>query len=536
MNRLATSVAIVAIALLTFFQFPGHTWLQQDSQIYVPILEHLRDPSLLRNDILVGRSHVAFTLYDETARALDATGLGFEAVLALQQLATRALGVWGVWLMATALGLAAGPALLVAMVCSLGAAIVGPEVLTIEYEPTPRAFAVPLLVCAVGLLAHRRTLAAGVAGAVAFLYHPPTVLPFWGLCALIAAWPGKDRRQRALVFAPLLVAAAVLGIAAAGQHTGAAVLGVSARLTPLEEQLGRMRASYVWISTWPPAVILHWILLFAVLLAAWARLRRSIPAELQVFVLGLPAMGMLSMPLSWLLLERAGWAPMPEVQPMRTLLFVALMTQFLTAAAGVRATAGRRWPEGFAWFALAYLLPLQPLVTGAYTWQRVAVALALAAVAVVAAWLSGRRGLRFAPVLGAAAFFAIPLWGGVVNYPRLHTPELAQLSDWARRSTPKDAVFLFPDAGRGLAPGIFRSEAQRAVYVDWKGGGQVNYLKGFAELWFFRWQQTMAHRFRPADLARYSGLGIGYVVLQPKNHLARPAEFENAGYLVYQVR
>src|ERR1019366_8508439 len=29
----------------------GHTWLQQDSQIYVPILEHLRDPAVLRNDI-----------------------------------------------------------------------------------------------------------------------------------------------------------------------------------------------------------------------------------------------------------------------------------------------------------------------------------------------------------------------------------------------------------------------------------------------------------------------------------------------------
>jgi hypothetical protein len=536
MNRLATAAAVVAIALLTFFQFPGHTWLQQDSQIYVPILEHLRDPSLLRNDILVGHSHVAFTLYDETARALDAaTGLGFEAVLALQQLATRALGVWGVWLMATALGFATGPALLVAMVCSLGATIVGPAVLTIEYEPTPRAFAVPLLVCAVGLVAHRRTLVAGIAGAVAFLYHPPTVLPFWGLCALFAAWPGKDRRQRTLIFAPLLVAAVVLGIAAAGQHTGAAVLGLSAHLTPLEEHLGRMRASYVWISTWLPAVIAHWILLFAVLLAAWARLRHSIPAELRVFVLGLPVLGMLSMPLSWLLLERAGWALMPELQPLRTLLFVALMAQFLTAAAGVRAIAGRRWPEGFAWFALAYLLPLQPLTTGAYNWRRVAVTLALATVAVIAVWLSEHRGLRFAPVLGAAAFFAIPLWGGVVNYPRLHTPELAQLSEWARSSTPKDAVFLFPDAGHGLAPGIFRSEAQRAVYVDWKGGGQVNYLKGFAELWFFRWQQTMAEGFRPADLPRYSGLGIRYVVLQPKNHLAQPAEFENAGYVVYQV-
>ena len=45
MKPLATAAVCVALALLTFFQFPGHTWLQQDSQIYVPILEHLRDPT-----------------------------------------------------------------------------------------------------------------------------------------------------------------------------------------------------------------------------------------------------------------------------------------------------------------------------------------------------------------------------------------------------------------------------------------------------------------------------------------------------------
>ena len=30
---LATAALCVALALLTFFQFPGHTWLQQDTQI-----------------------------------------------------------------------------------------------------------------------------------------------------------------------------------------------------------------------------------------------------------------------------------------------------------------------------------------------------------------------------------------------------------------------------------------------------------------------------------------------------------------------
>src|ERR1700758_1635985 len=93
-------VAVALLALLSFFQFPGHTWLQQDSQIYTPILEHLRDPTVLAKDILVERPHVTFTLYDECALALRRlTGLEFRGVLGLEQLVTRALGIWGFYLM-----------------------------------------------------------------------------------------------------------------------------------------------------------------------------------------------------------------------------------------------------------------------------------------------------------------------------------------------------------------------------------------------------------------------------------------------------
>src|ERR1051326_2707484 len=186
MKRLGIAAASGAIALLTFFQFPGHTYLQQDSQIYVPILEHLRDPTLLRNEILVQHSHVAYTLYDEAALALRGlTGLGFREVLTFEQIVTRAVGVWGLFLIAEALGLGIGPGLLVALIVSLGAMVAGPQVLTIEYEPTPRAFAMPLLVCAIGLAAQRRYMGAAIAGAVAFLYHAPAALPFWVLLAFI---------------------------------------------------------------------------------------------------------------------------------------------------------------------------------------------------------------------------------------------------------------------------------------------------------------------------------------------------------------
>ena len=85
MKQLWVAAVIGALTLVSFFQFPGHTWLQQDTQIYVAIMEHERDPRVLANDILVAESHVAFTLYDEIALAArKVTGLGFREVLETQ--------------------------------------------------------------------------------------------------------------------------------------------------------------------------------------------------------------------------------------------------------------------------------------------------------------------------------------------------------------------------------------------------------------------------------------------------------------------
>jgi hypothetical protein len=508
MKRLATAAICFALALLTFFQFPGHTWLQQDTQIYVPILEHQRDASVLRNDILVQRSHVAYTLYDEAALLLlGVTGLGFREVLAAQQIVTRALGIWGLLMLAEALGLSLAPAVTVAAICSLGALIAGPQVLTLEYEPTPRAFAVPLLVCAMGLAARRRYFAASVAAGAAFLYHAPTTLPFLCAYALLA------RRARLAALAPLAAAVAVLLLAARAQASGEGQ-SFFAAVSPSQQMLQHMRTAYCWISTWPAAAIALHLVIFAVLAAACARLWRVMTVELRVFLLVLPAFGILSMPLSWLLLDQWKWGLLPQFQPMRALLFVTLSMQLMTAAAGV--TAQRRW-EAALWFSLAFAPSCQAAPV---------LALALgAATALIPT--------RFSPAVALAAFFAIPI-GGVVNYPNLHTPELAQLSDWARANTPKDAVFLFPDAGHGLAPGIFRSDSLRAVYVDWKGGGQVNYLREFGDVWWFRWQQTVSHGFHPEDMPKYNGLGINYIVL-PKRTVEAPL-FENAAYAVSKAR
>ena len=269
MRNLAVAAAVVALTALTWFVFPGHTWLQQDTQIYVPILEHLRDPAVLRRDMLVERPHVSFTLYDETARALArVTGAGFRGVLEGEQLVTRALGIWGLYLMATALGLSAPAALLIAGAISLGATIVGPAVLSMELEPDPRGFAVPLLFLAIGLMARGRELSSGVAASVAFLIHPPTVIPFWIVCL----WRAIARR-RFRAFLPLAAACAVLLTAAHFQEGASEAQLFFARVTPALERLQRLRAPYSWISEWWRDFLWQYGVLWALSLAAWLRIR-----------------------------------------------------------------------------------------------------------------------------------------------------------------------------------------------------------------------------------------------------------------------
>jgi hypothetical protein len=158
----------------------------------------------------------------------------------------------------------------------------------------------------------------------------------------------------------------------------------------------------------------------------------------------------------------------------------------------------------------------------------------------LAAWADGRK-YRWGPAALAAAalagFLALPTVGKVVNFPRLHTPELAQLSAWARSQTSKEAMFLFADVRYGVDPGIFRIDALRPVYVDWKGGGQVNYLRVLGEQWWQRWQAVNMCNFRIWNLSRYAPLGIDYLILQPANRLpGRQPVFENKRYLVYRLR
>jgi len=535
-RRVQVAAAICVLTLLNYYQFPGHTYLQADTQIYVPILEHIWDPAALPSDLIVQEPHVSFTLYDEIAEGLrKLTGLPFRQVLGGQQIFFRALGILGLYLIASSVGLSTAASLLVAAIVSLGATINGPAVLSFEYEPTPRGFAVGLLLLGIGLIAHGRYLAGSIAGSVAFLLHAPTTYPFWAVYAVLLLW-----RRQFIAFLPLAVAAALLGIAAQSQSGPVQAMTFFVRLDPGQESVQRMRSSYVWISSWGAQWLPHYAVLYIATLAAVARLWKAIAPELRFFAIGLPLIGILSVPLSYVTLEKMKLAVVPQFQPMRALLFVSVMAALLAALAACVSIQKSRYAEAVLWLAVAYFIPMNVNIARLPPANRAAVVAALAGLALMALWAEHRRhswAVALTAVAAMSAFFAIPIYGKVVNYPALHNAQLAELSQWARSSTPPSAVFLFPDANRELYPGVFRAEALRSVYVDWKAGGQVNYFKDFGEQWRSRWQDVMAKPFDPGDCGKFAGLGIDYIVLKPEHKLAAHTPvFENSRFAVYALR
>ena len=225
---------------------------------------------------------------------------------------------------------------------------------------------------------------------------------------------------------------------------------------------------------------------------------------------------------------------MPQFQPARAVLFITTLAGLLGSAAAWRAASGKRWWEAAAWFALVFAIPVNGLVAQLFyggNWPRLATVALLTALATLAA-----AQPRAALPVALSAFFLIPGLAGVKPFPPLHTSDLHSLSSWARSATPRDSVFVFPDSGRGLAPGVFRALSLRALFVDWKSGGQANLLQDYGYLWWQRW--SAIHRAEPPlrPLSSYRALGIDYLVVQPaRKPPGSVPVFENAGWSVLDL-
>jgi hypothetical protein len=528
------ALALAAFTLLGWFVFPGRTWLQSDTQIYVPILERQFDPSLFARDEIALRPHVKFTFYDEITVSLRRwTGAEFREVLAAQQLVFRAIGVTGAFLAALALGLPAPGALAAAGLFGLGAVINGPAVLTLEYEPVPRGFAVLAIMLALGLAMHRRWMWAGLVAVTATLYHPTTTAPFW-VCLLLHWRYAHDRREGIALELSVAAAAAGLAVIALLQPFGADRQVMLGRIPPELEQIQKYRGAYNWISLWPAGWLWQYPLLAALGLAAWRRLRGWMRPEARFLSAALIGYGLAMIPLQWLLLDIGKWVLMPQFQPARAVLWVAVMAELLSLAAAWKAVMERRRLEACAWFVASFLLPAAGAAPIVELWKHPE-RLAAAGVAAGLA-LAGARWTRLAAVAATAAFLVIPRAGRIELYPKLHSAELDELAAWARASTGRNDVFLFADAGRKLEPGVFRAQALRALYVDWKSGGQANLLRDYGYEWKRRWEAVREARPPLRGLEEYARLGIDWIVVAPGNAPpgAAPA-FQNGRYAVFRT-
>jgi hypothetical protein len=541
--HLATAVALVAFTCLTYLQFPGHTWLQQDSQVYVAILEHLDNPAVLSRDLLCVHPHVKWTAFDEIARALHAvTGLGYHTILDGQMLVFRFLGLVGIFLLAGSAGLNRIGAIFVSFLFGLGMFVGGAEILTVEYEAVPRGFALMLILAALGYGAYRRWKVSVAFAAVALLYHAPTSFPYWLAVVVYALALQRPKALKTALIAFSSACLVLLTLAAfqAGEHESQPLFSIIPfDLVPLL----RYRGWYNWVDLWPADWLREYLLLGVFATGAWLRLRREITKELSALSVTLLLYGMLSIPLSWLFLNQMSWSMMPQFQPARAVVFVCVFAITLGGAAAWSAARRGQWLESAAWLVPLFALPANRLALDLFTQafadpvirRRALLVMGLSLAAALAArW---RRTAAAALLVPVAAAFLIPGVGLLRNYSHPHSPELTALAEWAAARTQPDAMFHFADAERALTPGIFRAEAVRALYVDWKGGGQVNQNWTFAREWQSRWNWAREARPPLLPAGEYASAGIDYVVVGPKNGLPglQPV-YSNASWQVFDVR
>lgn len=541
-RALLLCAGIVSVTWLGFDVFPGHTYLQSETQVYVPMLERLDAPGYLSRDLIATHPHLTYTIYDEVALFVRAvTGLSFETVLIGQQVLYRGAGVLGIFLLAQAIGLDNLLAFLVAALLNLGAALTGPEVRLVEYEPVPRAFATGLVLLAMGLLAKEKPLLAGLAGGLAVLYDPVTSAPFWivVLAALLF-----DRRLRPLlrpaatvllIFVLLLANLAQLqpGVLEPQIFFGR----VSANIATLQ----RYRASHAWVSLWAGRDIWQYLVICICGLWATARIWPALNRQIRWFFVLLPLLGIISLPASYLLLEQLRWSLMPQARPAQGLLFTVATASLACSVAGIRAALQRRNWEALSWFMLVFALPIKVRVLDLLRLSDrenlIQLALCIALAGLLAALMTQFSSKKLRPIaLGVPvlAIFAAPTIGRVSNYSKIDKEPIAEVADWAERNTWGSSMFLFPDAGHDLYPGMFRAQSRRAVWVDWESGSLINYFESFAEDWWEQWQQTMEGSFSPQRLQGMLSLPVDYYVLKRGNDLADPKPvFGNREFVVY---
>ncbi len=460
------AAVLLTLALITFLEFelyPGHTYLVSGTQLYVPELEHLVSPGYLTRDLVATNPNVTYTIYDEVTLFLHNAGhRDLKTALLLQQFALRFAGLLGIYLLARATGLKIMPSLLVAALINAGTFLAGPGTWLIDREPVPRVFSLELVFLALGCFAIRKPFLAGLFGGAALLYDVTMAAPLWLVMLIIYLCDRKMRRQLQPVAPIFLVFVLLLANLAQLQQgtpdSQPTLARVSTRLAAIEQY----RSPDLWVSLWPAQFVYLYLALCICAFWAVTRLWSILNRELKWSLALLPLVGILSLPGSALLLDHYRLAAILRIQPLQLLVYTVLVAWFSCALAGIRAWKHSGRVEGSAWSIVCVVL----------------------------------------------------LVSGLVHYSRPQTnSSISQLATWAEDSTWGSSVFLFPDAGRDVYPGVFRALSRRALWVDWESGNQAAYHVALAPEWFDRWQTTMRGPITGDRLQTMLSLPIDYYVL-----------------------
>lgn len=486
-RALLLALAFAAITFAEFEIFPGHTYLQGKTQLYVPMLERLDTPGFLSRDLIATHPNLSYTIYDEVTLFLhEAMHLDFETALALQQVISRAAAIIGVYLLVYAAGFGQVWALALAALVNLGAFLPGPAVHLVDPEPVPANFSFSLSLSAIGCLVSGKPLLCGLIGGIAFLYDPSIAAVLW--IAILIAFI-VDGRLRGLIRPALTIFAVFILLLA---NLAQLQPGISDSEPPFSRipadvtAILQTRTGYAWVPHWAGHEI--WVYLAILVCGLWATARvwQSLNRQARWFFLLPSLLGVLSIPVSAVLLEQFGWWLLPRIQPARSLLFTVEFALIACSIAGIQALRLRSRVEGLAW--LVFVL---------------------------------------------AVIVATPL-AAVRSFGIRHTESISDLARWAETSTWGSSLFAFPDAGHDLYPGVFRAESRRALWVDWESGAQSCYSGSLARIWHERWRHMEGHGASSGWFQ--AGLPVDYYVLKASDRLpgVQPV-FANADFVAYDA-
>ena len=307
------------------------------------------------------------------------------------------------------------------------------------------------------------------------------------------------------------------------------------RVSPQLAAFQRTYTPYLYVGSWAKGDLYQLLALSVFGLWAAARCWPLLSAHFRWLVLGSSFCGLLSIPVSYLLLDVSHFAWAARLQPARMLLFTTASSALLFGLAGMRATLLRSGWEALGWFSLLFMLPVS---TESRQLIQFAIALALAAS------LTGLL-LRFA--FGSARFLtlAAPAFASLAltQVPGLRPPTIPfresinKMAEWADGGTWGSSVFLFADADRAGYPGVFRAQSRHALWVDWKSAQGVAFSETAAARWQERWDQTMANGFSAERLESLLPMPIDYYVLKRQDQLANsPSVFANRDFVVYDAQ